>query len=462
MSTAVALPPPAPVCPAAAPAAHAPARHALGFFLFLLVNAALFVRPAEIIPGLIGWNIYECIILACLAASFPAVLQQFTAKSLEDRPVTVCVLGLFLAMILSHLAALDFANAAFFGFQFFKVVLYYMLFVGLVDSPVRLRTFLFWTTTFATVTVGLAVLQYHGVVALPNLNPIIDGVRDAATGKEEKIVRLTGSGIFHDPNEVGVLISVLVVLNLYWLTDRRSGAVRLLWIGPFLLCLYAMSLTQSRGALLALVAGLSVLLVARFGWRIAVLLGVLVVPALFWFLTGRQTDLSTGEGTAQERIQVWSDALMAWRYAPLFGVGREAFGQVEGHVAHNSYLETFVALGVFGGMLFLGAFYLAVAQLGRLGDRRKHAPLDPEMARLHPYVFGVVAAWAAGMMSLTLCYMIPTYTVLALATAYSRTAPVHPALPAPRFDLRLLGRLLAVAAAGGAVLYLFVRLFVVR
>ena len=223
-----------------------------------------------------------------------------------------------------------------------------------------------------------------------------------------------------------------------------------------------MSLTQSRGALLALVAGLSVLLVARFGWRIAVLLGVLVVPALFWFLTGRQTDLSTGEGTAQERIQVWSDALMAWRYAPLFGVGREAFGQVEGHVAHNSYLETFVALGVFGGTLFLGAFYLAVAQLGRLGDRRKHAPLDPEMARLHPYVFGVVAAWAAGMMSLTLCYMIPTYTVLALATAYSRTAPVHPALPAPRFDLRLLGRLLAVAAAGGAVLYLFVRLFVVR
>ena len=57
-----------------------------------------------------GWNIYEFLILACLAVSFPAVLEQFTAKSLEERPVTVCVLGLFLAVLLSELAQLDFAR----------------------------------------------------------------------------------------------------------------------------------------------------------------------------------------------------------------------------------------------------------------------------------------------------------------------------------------------------------------
>ena len=462
MSTAVALPPPAPAHPAAPPAVQAPTRHAVGFLLFLLVNATLFVRPAEIIPGLVGWNIYEFLILACLAASFPAVLHQFTARSLEDRPVTVCVLGLSLAMILSHLAQMDVGNAAVHGVDFFKVVLYYMLFVGLVDSPARLRTLLFWITVFGTVTVGLAVLQYHGVITLPNLSQIVEGARDAATGAEGKIVRLTGSGIFHDPNEVGVLISVLIVLGLYWLTDRRSGAVRFLWVGPLVLCVYAIGITQSRGALLALLAGLSVVLVARFGWRTALPLGAFVVAALLLFLAGRQTDLSTSEGTAQDRIQIWSDAVMTWRYAPLFGVGRDVFVQEEGLVAHNSYLQCFVELGLFGGMLFLGAFYLGVVQLGRLGDRRKHAPLDPEMARLHPYVFGVVAAWVVGMVSLTLCYIVPTYTVLALATAYSRTAPVRPALPAPRFDLRLLGRLLAVAAAGFVVLYLFVRLFTVH
>ena len=459
MSTAIALPAQAPAG-AAAPAAVAP-RHGVGFFLFLLVNAALFVRPAEIVPDLVGWNIYEALILACLAASFPAVLEQFRAKSLEARPVTVCVVGLFLAMILSHLAQLDLVNAGVYAVDFFKVLLYYMLFVGLVDSVARLRTFLFWMLVFGTAAVGLAVLQYHGVVTLPNLNQVKETVHAAVANRETSLLRLTGSGIFGDPNELGVLTSVLIMVALYWLTDRRSGPARLLWIGPLLLFFYAVSITQSRGALVALMAGVAVLLVARLGWRAGLLVAAVAVPALLLLLAaGRQADLSTGGGTAQDRIQIWRDAIVTMREAPLFGVGRDMFVKREGLVAHNSYLQCFVELGVFGGMLFLGAWYLAVTQLGRMGDRRRHAPLDPEAARLHAYVFGLVAAWAVGMLSLTLCYILPTYTLLALATAYTRMAPVDPPLPAPRFDLRLLGRLFLVAVAGFLVLYLFVRLSV--
>jgi O-antigen ligase len=460
MSTAVALPPQAPARPAD-PAAARP-RHALGFLLFLVVNAALFVRPAEVVPALVGWNIYEFLILACLAASFPAVLEQFRAKSLEDRPVTVCLLGLFLAIILSHLAQLDLANAWFFGLDFLKVVLYYMLFVGLVDSVARMRTFLFWTAVFGTVTLSLAVLQYHGVITLPNLKQIGGHVQDVVTGRDTALVRLTGSGIFGDPNELGVLAAVLVVLVVYWLTDRRCGAARFLWLGPLALFLYAVTLTQSRGALLALVAGVVVLLVARFGWRTGLLAGVVAASALLLLAAGRQAELSTGNGTAQDRIQIWSDALVTMREAPLFGVGRDMFAKREGLVAHNSYLQCFVELGVFGGMLFVGAWYLAVSRLLRLGDRRRHAPLDPEAARLHPVVLGAVAGWAVGMLSLTLCYILPTYTLLALATAYTRAAPADPPLPPQRFDLRLLGRLAVVAVGGFLVLYLFVRLSLVR
>ena len=463
MNSAVAVLP-SPARPAAIPAAKAQAapRHGLGFVLFLLVNAALFVRPGEIVPALVGVNVYEFLILACLAVSFPVVLEQFSAKSLEERPVTVCVLGLLLAVVLSHLAQLDFVRAAVNGLDFLKMVLYYMLFVGLVNTPGRLRTFLFWTTACATVTVALAVLQYHGIISLPNLDQIVDGAQDKTTGQDVHFVRLTGSGIFHDPNELGVLTSVIILLGLYWLFDRRSGLARLLWVGPLALCLYAMTLTQSRGALLALGAGLAVFLVARFGWRAALLAGLFLAPALLLFAAGRQTDLSTEDGTGQQRVQIWSDGLVLMREAPLFGVGRGVFDERIGLVAHNSYLQTMVELGVFGGMLFLGAYYLAVAQLWRLGNQRKHGFLDSEMARLHPYVFGVVASWAVGMMSLTLCYILPTYTVLALATGFARTAPVEPPLPATRFDLRLLARLVAVAVGGFACLYLFVRLFVVH
>jgi putative inorganic carbon (hco3(-)) transporter len=461
MNSAVALQP-SPVRPAAlAPASAAP-RHSAGFFLFLLVNAALFVRPAEIVPALVGWNIYEFLILACLALSIPAVLEQFTPESLELRPITVCVLGVFLAILLSHLTQLNFAKLYENGVLFGKIVVYYVLFVGLVDSPARLRVFLFWMLLFATVTISLAVLQFHGAIKLPNLQQIIDNAHDKLTGKDVGFVRLAGSGIFNDPNELGVLISVAFLLGLYWLFDQRSGALRFLWAAPLVFFLYALTLTQSRGAVLALAAGLAVFLTARFGWRTAVLVGAILLPAAALLMAGRMTTISTGEDTAQERIQIWSDGMMLMREAPVFGVGKDGFDESIHHVAHNSYLQCFVELGVFGGMLFLGAFYLAASQLFRMADRRKHAFLDPETARLHPYVFGVVASYAIGMGSLTLSYSLPTYTVLALATVFARTVPMNPPLSATRFDLRLLGRLLAVAVVGFGALYAFVRLFMVR
>jgi O-antigen ligase len=461
MNSAVALQPSS-IRPAALAPANVAPRNAIGFFLFLLVNAALFVRPAEIVPAVVGWNIYEFLILACLALSIPAVLEQFTAKSLELRPVTLCVLGVFLAILLSHLAQLDFEKLYENGILFGKIIVYYILFVGLVDSPARLRVFLFWMLLFATVTISIAVLQFHGVVKLPNLEQIIDNAHDKQTGNDVNFMRLAGSGIFHDPNEIGVLICVAFLLGLYWLFDQRSGGLRFLWAAPLVFFLYALTLTQSRGAVLALAAGLGVFLTARFGWRTALLIGVLLLPAGALVLAGRMTAISTGEGTAQERIQIWSDGMMLMRDAPLFGVGKDKFAESISHVAHNSYLQCFVELGVFGGMFFLGAFYLAASQLFRMGDWRKHAFLDPQTARVHPYIFGVVASYAVGMASLTLCYNLPTYTVLALATVFARTTPMDPPLAPTRFDLRLLGRLLAVAVIGFAVLYVFVRLFVIH
>ena len=76
---------------------------------------------------------------------------------------------------------------------------------------------------FATVTITLSVLQFHGVIALPNLEQIIDSTHDKLTNKEIGFTRLAGSGIFHDPNEIGVLISVVFLLGLYWLFDPRFG-----------------------------------------------------------------------------------------------------------------------------------------------------------------------------------------------------------------------------------------------
>jgi O-antigen ligase len=435
-----------------------PAPYSLGFVLFLMLNSVLFVRPAEIIPALLGWEIYLVVILACLFFAFPVVLEQLMPRSLETRPITVCVFGLLLAVLLSHLSHFRFEQAFLCGWDFFKMILYFLLFVGLLRTPGRLRTFLLCFVLFAAVVAALAVLQFHDVIKLPNLNPIKDSARNAV-GKETFIYRLQGSGIFQDPNDLCILLVISLLLSLYWLNDVRSGFLRLAMIGPLLLFAYALSRTQSRGGMLALLAGLGVFMRMRFGWVRSLLLGMVLVPLLLVVFAGRQTSISTSEGTAQERIQIWSDGLALFRQSPLFGIGVHEYDRQVGHVAHNSYIHAFVEMGLLGGFFYVGAFALALGSFYRLGTAGRII-LDPELRRLYPYLFAMIAAYAVGMLSLTLCYIIPTYTMLALAIIYRRMTVTSPPLPVPRCDAPLVLRLGGLSIAVLAGFSLFVRLFV--
>lgn len=429
----------------------------LGFLLFLVLNAVLFVRPAEIIPALLGWEIYLVVILSCLFFSFPLVLEQLTPRALEMRPIALCVLGLLPAVLLSQLSHFRFEEARVNGWEFVKTLLYFFLFVGLINTPQRLRVFLLFFTLSAAVVASLAVLQYHQIIKLPNLNPVKDSVR-VEGGQDVAIYRLQGSGLFQDPNDLCVLLVVSLMLGLYWLTDKRSGLLRLLMVAPLLLFLYALSKTQSRGGMLALLAGFGLFMRMRFGWLKSLLLGAMVLPLILLLFAGRQTSISTTEGTAQERIQFWSDGLSLFRGSPLFGIGVGEYDKNVGHVAHNSYIHAFVELGLFGGYFYVGAFALALESLYRLGARRRI--FDPELRRLHPYIFAILAAYAVGMFSLTLCYIIPTYTMLALAVVYRRLAATVPPLPTPRFDAPLAVRLGGLCLVVFIGLNVFVRFFV--
>lgn len=435
-----------------------PAPCGLGFAVFLLLNAVLFVRPAEIVPALLGWEIYLVVILVCLVCSFPVVLEQLMPQSLETRPITVCVFGLLLALALSNLSHFRFDQAFLRGWDFFKMILYFLLFVGLVRTPHRLRAFLLCFVLFATVVAALAVLQFHGFLKLPNLNPVKDSAQNAA-GQQTYIYRLQGSGIFQDPNDLCILLVISLLLALYWLTDARLGLLRLGMIFPLLLFAYALSRTQSRGGMLALLAGLGVFMRMRFGWMQSLLLGMVLLPLVLVVFAGRQTSISTSEGTAQERIQIWSDGLVLFRQAPLFGIGVGEYDRQVGHVAHNSYIHAFVEMGLFGGFFYVGAFAIALESLYRYSASGRII-LDPELRRLYPYLFAMIAAYAVGMLSLTLCYIIPTYTMLGLAIVYRHITVASPPLPMPRCDGPLVVRVGGLSIAALVGFSVFVRLFV--
>src|SRR5262249_4472118 len=149
----------------------------------------------------------------------------------------------------------------------------------------------------------------------------------------------------------------------------------------------------------------------------------------------RQTDISVGTDTGVRRLWLWSDGLVMFRSNPIFGVG---WGHYKDHApqeAHNSYLQVLSETGLFDGGLFLGAGVLALWGLYRFirpvrGPRNQPVPTqieDPTLAQLYPYLTGAVAAYAMGMMTLTLNDLPTTYTILGMACVFQGMAVARPA-----------------------------------
>ncbi len=256
-------------------------------------------------------------------------------------------------------------------------------------------------------------------------------------------------------------MTVALVLSCYWLTEKRSGVLRVFWLVPICLFLHALTLTQSRGGLLALLAGMVIFFQARFGWFPTLVLGSLGVPAMLALVGGRMAGLSTGTNTAQDRIGRWSDAFMDFKTAPLFGIGCGGFSRAGDLVAHNSYLHAFVEIGVVGGVLFLGMFGFALLRLLQLTTGGRQIE-DPTLSRLLPFVTAALASYMVGMLTLSLNYVIPTFTLLGLVTVYLNMTRSQPPLPEVRFDSRWLLTWTGVSLVFLVMLNLFVKAFVSR
>ncbi len=441
----------------------------MAFVLFILVNAAMFIRPAEIVPALLGWEIYFYVILACLIVSAPDVLKQLTSQSLEKQPITLCVFGLAALVPIPFLLSGDLGEAWRTCFHFAKVVVYYVLFISVVTTPARLRVVLVCILTFSGIVTLLAILRYHDVIQLNTIESLKDSV-SGRWGETTAIQRLQGTGIFQDPNELCVLLSALLPLCLYFLITDRNVFLKALCLPLVPLFAYAVYLTQSRGGFIAFAGGLGVLMWMRFGWRKAAVAGAIGLPLLLMLFAGRQTDISTSTGTARTRVELWRDWFMVFRENPLFGKGmslpkeedvKNRRTDVERpHLAHNTFLQSFADMGLMGGCLMVGAFLTALWSLYRFNSQDAML-LQLDLKTQQPYFFAVIGAYAIGMLSLSIGYIVPTYLMLALSASYTQMAQ-RAALAAPpplRLDLPLLGRFVAAGFCMLFCIYIFVRIF---
>jgi hypothetical protein len=428
----------------------------MDFFLFVVLNAVLFIRPADFVPALISLPIFNAVALVCLAVSFGPVIKQLSIPALAPRSISVCVMGLLLAIILSHLSHFAIEDALRSALEFSKVLVYYFLLVATLNSPRRLSGFLSCLCAFIVVMSGLALMEYYGVVDLPAFAPMMERVVDSKTGEVQIVARLCGSGIFNNPNDISRMSIVGMVICLYKMNDRSSGVLRPLWLAPLWLLGDALIRTYSRGAFLGLLAGVLAFLCARFG-RKAIIPIALALPLLFVLFAGRTTDLTTSEGTGQQRIKLWGEAYILLRQSPLFGIGMEKFVEEAGLVAHNSFVQCYTELGLFGGTLFFGAHLCALLGIYQVHRRRRWIA-DGELARLGPYLLAIIASYSMGMFTSTRSYEIPTFMPLGVVTAYIALAESYLPSPILPFNRRMCRLLVINGIIICILIYIFVRL----
>ncbi len=427
----------------------------MGFILFVLVNATLFIRPAEIVPELLELPIYNVLMSSTILATFPAILRQLRAKSLISSPITVCVLGLQAMVILSHLGNGNTVYARMMGFEFFKIVLYYLVLVALLDTPAKFLRFTRYLVGLITIMVTLTLLHYSGQITLPAMETLTREEVDASTGEVYNVLQIQGTGIFSDPNDLCLILVIGMGICLHAMSDRRSGVLRATWAVPLMLFGYTLALTHSRGGFLALLTGMMVTIIAKFGARRSLPLLVLGLPAMFVLFAGRQTNISTSSGTGQARIQLWAAGMDVFRQRPFFGVGQGLIAEEITQETHNSFVHCYPDMGFLGGTLFLALYGVSVATVYRLGSQGDTIA-DPGLRQFRPYLMGVLAAYIAGMSSISRAYIAPTYLLPGLVATYAVMAVDNPPI---RFDARFVRNALIGSVAFLVGTHFYIRIF---
>ncbi|MBI5761259.1 MAG: O-antigen ligase domain-containing protein [Planctomycetales bacterium] len=432
----------------------------LAYVFFLLINATLFLRPAEMVPAFQSLPIYEALVAGAAVGALNRMMGKLTWGSLVRQPVTLCVMGVLLAAVLSHLS-----HFAFWGLQatipeYVKVLIYYLLLVSLVDTPHRYRGLLYTICFCGTTMVALCAADYAGWHDLQFVEHVVDRDEITEDGEILLVLRMRGTGLFQDPNDISLVIVLMSVLCCYFMMNPKSSPLRFGWLVPLVILAVALTFTRSRGGLLAGGTAGLVYLAYRYGRTTAIvcgLCGALLLP----LIAGRQGDIDLNEGTGNDRIQIWREGLEEIKGSSLlFGIGQGNYADFVGIGAHNSYVNSFVELGLFGGTLFWGCF--AFSALGLYQLRRAGADVrNSEAARFAPFLAAILAGWCTGLFSLSRCYVVPTYLLIGLGAAYIHI--MNSQLSPPRLLVvwnRNHAWLLAVSSAGVFImLNVFVKVF---
>lgn len=326
------------------------------FFMFILYQLEFFLHASARIPGLgiIRPNLLLFVIIAVLL-----ILQRERVSYRFNQPI-LKAFSAFLLMLLFTLPFVKYPGSVVKeNFALFMKAIVFLYFSALVlDSEKRLKISLF-------VFIGCQVAR----VLEPLYLNVTSGYWGSSTylGGSEFANRLSGApSDVINPNELGFVIATVIPFLHYFLLPR-SFWIKIIYFCLLALLLYALILTMSRGAFLAL------LVVGWFVFKdsknkvLFVAFGVMVVIAALGVMNDNQKErylsLFSSEtkqsATAEGRMTGMVNEFKLGFERPIFGFGLGTTAEAKfntwgrSKASHNMYGEILIETGLVGLCFFL-------------------------------------------------------------------------------------------------------------
>ena len=226
-------------------------------------------------------------------------------------------------------------------------------------------------------------------------------------------------GMIGDPNDISALLLLALPMGLHFVGRLMPRGVIRYGVSAALIgvTVWLITLTQSRGAMVALLALCAVWGVAKLkhnSYRAA------FIGALFFAALALQATLHRSaedlEASRAGRLNYWKAGFQMALRNPILGVGYGAFplrfsqyvdvrfSEAGPRTAHSSWVLLMAETGFVGLSLFLALYYLALLEAWRLKETDS-------------YLFFSLVGYGAAMSFLSHSYLIQPYVLLAIVFA---------------------------------------------
>lgn len=327
----------------------------ISFYLYMLFLISYFLHlPARI--SFLGFIRFDLLLMTAIV--FAIIANKPNKGNVTDRISTI--LYCLLLYIFVSLPFVEWPGSVLNKniFIFIKALVFFFFTVNIIRTNKDMKTFMI-------VFISCQLFR----VLEPTWLHITTGYWGSTThmGGGEFLDRLSGGPYdIINPNGLAWVI-VSIIPFMFFLTRGKSFKVKFLFYVSFLICIYALVLTESRSGMVGLA-----IIIAGIIWKskakILLIILTIVIAVIVYanldplsqdrYLSIFRKDVK-GAQTAQGRIDSWSTELQSVLHRPIVGhglgtsveVGANILGY--GQISHNLYIEVLQELGIIGFTIFV-------------------------------------------------------------------------------------------------------------